>query len=145
MPSRKVHATASSDADKNRPSPPPHDAPVPETTSELEIQLQARVKESRSLTADVRRRRLVQADPRAVRVEVRTTAFIRNTDVIVEVLERASGKCENCGKAAPFLRATDGTPYLEVHHVVSLSKNGEDTVANAQALCPNCHRKNHHG
>jgi len=38
-----------------------------------------------------------------------------------------------------------GTPYLEVHHRVPLAENGEDTVENAVAICPNCHRKAHDG
>jgi 5-methylcytosine-specific restriction protein A len=39
----------------------------------------------------------------------------------------------------------DGTPYLEVHHVKWLALGGSDTVSNAVALCPNCHRLMHHG
>ncbi|WP_342542728.1 hypothetical protein MHH33_01555 [Paenisporosarcina sp. FSL H8-0542] len=41
--------------------------------------------------------------------EVRTKAFKRNADVIAEVLIRAVGFCEKCGKKAPFIRASDGT------------------------------------
>ncbi|HDR7378766.1 TPA: HNH endonuclease [Bacillus toyonensis] len=41
--------------------------------------------------------------------------------------------------------AKDGTPYLEVHHVVPLATGGEDSVENAVALCQNCHRKAHYG
>ncbi|PKM79584.1 MAG: hypothetical protein CVU89_17460 [Firmicutes bacterium HGW-Firmicutes-14] len=71
--------------------------------------------------------------------------YKRNPDVIVEVLERAKGICEECGNPAPFIRTSDGTPYLEVHHIIPLSKDGEDTVENGVALCPNCHRKAHFG
>ncbi|MEE7094460.1 HNH endonuclease, partial [Escherichia coli O10] len=39
----------------------------------------------------------------------------------------------------------DGTPFLEVHHIEWLSKGGEDSVENAIALCPNCHRQAHYG
>jgi 5-methylcytosine-specific restriction endonuclease McrA len=31
------------------------------------------------------------------------------------------------------------------HHVKQLAHGGEDTVENAIAVCPNCHRKAHHG
>ena len=79
------------------------------------------------------------------KILVTTTAYQRNPDVIVEVLERANGICENCGNPAPFARQRDGTPYLEVHHKLQLSLGGEDTVENAIALCPNCHRKSHYG
>ena len=73
------------------------------------------------------------------------TVFKRNPDVIAEVLERASGKCEYCNKPAPFKRASDGTPYLEVHHEIFLSQGGDDSVDNAVALCPNCHKEAHFG
>ena len=36
-------------------------------------------------------------------------------------------------------------PFLEVHHVKSLSDGGEDTLDNVIALCPNCHREKHYG
>lgn len=77
--------------------------------------------------------------------EVSTKAFKRNIDVIAEVLIRANGICEKCGKEAPFRRASDGTPYLEVHHVKRLADGGEDTIENAIAVCPNCHRQLHFG
>ncbi|MBU8915112.1 HNH endonuclease [Bacillus sp. FJAT-29953] len=77
--------------------------------------------------------------------EVTTKAFNRNAYVIAEVLIRANGICERCGKGAPFKRASDGTPYLEVHHIKRLADGGEDTVENAMAVCPNCHRELHFG
>ena len=43
---------------------------------------------------------------------------------------------------APF-KDKNGNPYLENHHVEWLSKGGEDTIDNAVALCPNCHKKMH--
>jgi len=70
---------------------------------------------------------------------------MRNPDVIAEVLERANGICEYCGNPAPFNRASDGTPYLEIHHKKPLSQGGDDSVENAVALCPNCHREDHFG
>lgn len=36
-------------------------------------------------------------------------------------------------------------PTLEVHHLRRLADGGSDTVANAVALCPNCHREIHYG
>jgi 5-methylcytosine-specific restriction protein A len=32
---------------------------------------------------------------------------------------------------------------LEVHHIQWLSNDGDDTIDNIVALCPNCHRKMH--
>lgn len=65
--------------------------------------------------------------------------------MVAEVLYRANGHCENCKSAAPFLRDLDNSPYLEVHHKKTLADGGDDTVENAIALCPNCHRKAHYG
>lgn len=79
------------------------------------------------------------------RIVVETTVFRRNPAVVVEVLQRADGTCEACGNEAPFTRRADGTPYLEVHHKVTLADGGEDTTENAVALCPNCHRQRHFG
>jgi 5-methylcytosine-specific restriction protein A len=70
--------------------------------------------------------------------------MLGNSDVIAEVLLRANGTCEGCGQSAPFQRA-DGTLYLEVHHRRRLADAGEDSVENAIALCPNCHRERHYG
>lgn len=80
-----------------------------------------------------------------VTYETVTRIFQRNPDVIAEVLIRANGVCEKCNKKAPFNRASDGTPYLEIHHVKRLADGGEDTVENAIAVCPNCHKKLHFG
>lgn len=74
-----------------------------------------------------------------------TKVYHRSAAVVAEVLLRADGHCETCKQPAPFLRASDGRPYLEVHHIVKLADDGEDTVANAIAVCPNCHRRHHFG
>ena len=92
-----------------------------------------------------RRKRLVRARKVPHRVPVLILSFVRNPDVVAEVRFRAAGKCEGCNKDAPFLRRMDGKPYLEVHHVTQLADGGEDTVDNAIALCPNCHRQEHYG
>lgn len=77
--------------------------------------------------------------------ETTTKVFQRNPDVIAEVLIRANGICEKCGRDAPFKRKSDGTPYLEVHHMKRLADGGEDTIENTIAVCPNCHRELHFG
>lgn len=76
---------------------------------------------------------------------VKQTVFLRNQFVVAEVLYRANGYCEVCKSAAPFLRDLDNTPYLEVHHIRTLSEGGDDKIENAIGLCPNCHRKAHYG
>lgn len=69
--------------------------------------------------------------------------FSRDAGVKAWVLNRAKGACECCRDAAPFV-TSDGVPYLEVHHLRTLADGGSDTVANAVALCPNCHRRMHY-
>lgn len=91
-----------------------------------------------------RQARLATAPKIPDRITTTSTSFRRNPDVVAEVLLRANGKCESCLQPAPFARASDGTPYLEVHHRTMLAAGGEDTVANAIALCPNCHRAAHY-
>jgi 5-methylcytosine-specific restriction protein A len=75
---------------------------------------------------------------------VYVTQFQRDPSVKAWVLREANGNCEYCLRPAPFL-AADGTPFLEVHHVRQLADQGSDTISNAVALCPNCHREIHYG
>jgi len=119
---------------------------IPEAV-EGDVEAELRVGVARSLgeTAAARQERLATAAKLPEPIQVLSRAFRRNPDVIAEVLIRAGGTCEECSSPAPFMRASDGTPYLEVHHRKMLSDGGEDTVANALALCPNCHRKLHFG
>lgn len=106
---------------------------------ELEIEMASK------LTSEQRHTKIAKSNPVPQVKEVTTKIFIRSGYVVAEVLERADGICERCGNDAPFLRVKDGTPYLEVHHKIPLADGGEDTIANAIALCPNCHRQAHYG
>jgi 5-methylcytosine-specific restriction endonuclease McrA len=122
--------------------------PVSESAPALEdllSEFERQVSSAASDSPEQRRERLRSASrtPRTIRVQ--TTVFIRNPDVVAEVLYRAAGRCELCEQPAPFRKATDGKPYLEVHHRIPLAKGGEDSVDNAVAVCPNCHRKGHYG
>lgn len=120
-------------------------AEAPRTLAELDEALAESVERSRTASAEDRRRRLAQAPRIPQRVSVVGVAYLRNPDVVAEVLDRAAGKCERCLREAPFRRGKDDTPYLEVHHRHHLADGGEDTVDNAIALCPNCHRELHFG
>lgn len=75
--------------------------------------------------------------------ESKVRVFSRDPEVRAFVLVQANGRCESCNQLAPFTTAA-GVPYLEVHHVVPLANGGPDTVSNAVALCPNCHRRVHY-
>lgn len=80
--------------------------------------------------------------PREVTPTTRT--FARDEAVKAWVLARSKGACECCKKPAPFVDSA-GVPFLEVHHLKQLANGGSDTVTNAVAVCPNCHRELHHG
>ncbi len=92
-----------------------------------------------------RHERLVSVSKKPEKIQLISSGFKRNADVIVEVLKRANGKCERCNQQAPFTRKSDLSPYLEVHHLIPLAEDGDDTIENAMALCPNCHREVHFG
>jgi len=96
-------------------------------------------------SASARKKRLETANTTPVFILATTKVYVRNADVVAEVLVRANGSCELCKRPAPFLRKMDGTPYLEVHHKDQLAHGGKDTVENAIAACPNCHRQQHYG
>jgi len=111
----------------------------------LEDELRRELERSQTLSDRQLKQRLASALKVPTKVQVLSVAFRRNPDVIVAVLRRANGRCEQCSAPAPFNRRSDGSPYLEVHHSIPLADGGEDTVENAVAVCPNCHRKAHHG
>lgn len=73
---------------------------------------------------------------------VNTTVYYRDPVIAAAVKERANGRCDLCGQTAPF-NSANGFPYLEEHHLDRLADGGDDSVDNAVALCPNCHRKMH--
>lgn len=70
------------------------------------------------------------------------SSYARDSRVRKAVEVRAQGKCEYCGEEG-FVK-TDGTNYLETHHIVALSNDGSDRVKNVIALCANHHRQAHY-
>lgn len=107
-------------------------------------QFDARVQRSFGGNQAARLSRLQTARKLPKRVETVTVSFVRNPDVVAEVLYQAQGKCADCTNLGPFLSPVTGLPFLEVHHLFRLADGGEDTIENAVALCPNCHRKRHY-
>lgn len=120
-------------------------ASLPAELEDLDAEFRAAVASSLADSRDQRRNRLKSAPRQPARTARIVIGYARNPDVVAEVLSRAAGMCEGCKRPAPFMRRSDGSPYLEVHHVQQLSEGGEDTVENALALCPNCHRNRHYG
>lgn len=117
-------------------------------SAELEPPPSAFVEEVNRSIADsdeARLSRLRNAPKKSKAVIRMVRQYERNPDVVAQALSRANGNCERCKAPAPFKRRSNGTLYLEVHHIVQLAHGGDDTVENAQALCPNCHRNRHFG
>jgi 5-methylcytosine-specific restriction protein A len=77
------------------------------------------------------------------RFTVGATVFGRSAGVVAYVLSRARGICEACELPGPF-PTPSGMRFLEIHHAIRLADGGPDTVQNAVALCPNCHRRAHY-
>ena len=61
-----------------------------------------------------------------------------------EILKRDNFTCQECKLTSTESKKKYGKD-LEVHHIKSLSADGDDTVENSIALCPNCHRQAHYG
>lgn len=111
---------------------------------QVKSEFEEAVESAAKLPSSIRERILATESKTPVLTEVTTRVYKRSPYVVAEVLLRANGKCQSCRCDAPFLKE-DGTPFLEVHHIEWLSKGGEDSVENAIALCPNCHRQAHYG
>lgn len=110
-----------------------------------ERSFQTQVEASLNDSSEARLRRIQHANAIPARVAATSFIFVRNPDVVAETLAQANGTCQDCHSPAPFHRRSDSTPYLEVHHRKPLAEGGTDTLDNAIALCPNCHRKAHYG
>ncbi len=75
--------------------------------------------------------------------KVSANVYNRSPIVRNKVLSRANYCCEYCGEIG-FLTKDEGH-FLETHHIISLSENGNDDELNVIALCPNHHRIAHYG
>ncbi len=109
-----------------------------------------RVKASQKDTSKARRKRLQKNIKKTRKHRLFIDSYTRNPDVIAESLYLADGICQRCGREAPFTRKSDGSLYLEVHHIIPLSKQdlyeeNLDVLDNVTAICPNCHREAHYG
>lgn len=76
--------------------------------------------------------------------ERKVTVRRRALAVKTYALARSNGVCEACDNPAPFLNSSNA-PYLEVHHLRRLTDGGLDHPEHVAAICPNCHRRVHHG
>ena len=96
------------------------------------------------LTDDFVIKRAKSAPRKALKEKRTTEVYYRDPYVIEAAKRRAKGKCEmpRCTYKAFFTE--NGKPYLEGHHVKPLAENGNDTINNVAALCPQCHREQHY-
>ncbi|MEZ5288042.1 MAG: HNH endonuclease [Vicinamibacterales bacterium] len=107
---------------------------LPEASADIEL---LSLEELRALA-------LAAAKPR-LPVQLRRSSYRQRADIIRRyVLARAHGVCDACGTDAPF-RREDGSPYLEPHHLRRVADDGPDHPTRVAAVCPNCHRRVHHG
>ena len=109
-------------------------------SKETQLEKEARKRSDEELQKINQQAQKCNSNP--VKVELICTRYIRNPDVAEFAKRRANGICQLCKKDAPF-KDRDNIPYLEVHHIIWLSKGGKDSIQNAVAICPNCHRKLH--
>jgi len=74
----------------------------------------------------------------------------RDRVIVEQVLKADNYQCEIDLGHLSFVARRNGRPYLEGHHLIPLSMQGQfdkslDVYANIIGLCPNCHRKMHFG
>lgn len=103
---------------------------------------QERQKEAKRLSYEELEKRAMYSKKGVGTRQVSSTTYERNEYVSELAKRRANGVCQLCDEPAPF-KDKKGEPFLESHHIVWLSKGGDDTIENTVALCPNCHRKMH--
>lgn len=112
--------------------------------SKLAKNLEKKIKKNKSLSAGqlLERIQSKRGSRKPGKRSTRSNSYQRDEDVILYSLLRAKGICELCEQPAPFVKS-DGEGFLEVHHIQHLANNGDDSIENTVALCPNCHRKMH--
>ncbi|WP_250211872.1 HNH endonuclease [Peribacillus simplex] len=76
--------------------------------------------------------------------------WTRDPVVAKRVLKKAEFKCEINSEHLTFISNSTNTPYMEAHHLIPMKyqdefPNSVDVDGNVVCLCPNCHRKIHHG
>ncbi|EOV6284643.1 HNH endonuclease [Vibrio parahaemolyticus] len=118
---------------------------IKESQAEYKVTFENEVNESLNDSSENRQRRLASRSTKPKVVYRLVQDYRRDPDVVAEALYRAEGFCEKCKEKAPFIKRSNGEPYLEVHHIIPLSQGGLDGLENVISLCPNCHREIHFG
>lgn len=87
-------------------------------------------------------------DIRITRLKERDV-FARNRNIAIKRMELSNYSCEYDPKHELFTSRFRRLPYLEAHHLIPMSLQGDfseslDSVHNVFCLCPYCHRAIHH-
>jgi len=90
------------------------------------------------------------AVPKIGKAGIGKSGYKRDPAIAAEALRLAIFKCEINTSHQTFISNVKGQPYLEAHHLIPIGNQGSypfslDVTANIVALCPNCHRRLHHG
>ena len=86
------------------------------------------------------------ADSEKPAVRIRQTSdYVRRPEVAAFGRARAGFRCEVPVCAHPVFTGNNGQPYCEVHHIVPLAEDGDDTADNVACVCPAHHREAHYG
>lgn len=130
------------DSDRNIQPKYTSDAKQPITQEEFETEISNEVEEVKKCSNKELIKRIEKTPLKPESKVINVLQPQRNQNIIEYAKRRAVGICQLCGSAAPF-NDRDGNPFLEVHHIIWLSREGNDCIENAVALCPNCHRQMH--
>lgn len=90
------------------------------------------------------------AVPKIGKAGLSKLGYQRDPAVAANALRLADFKCEIDARHQTFISNVKGKPYVEAHHLIPFGNQGSypfsiDVTANIIALCPNCHRRLHHG
>lgn len=117
-------------------------------SGQLESELQIAEEVAKRADTDTRNALIAKAKQAAgkpAKKLVSRNDFARNPVVVMGAIARAGGICEMPGCRIELFQRDDHSNYLEVHHITPLAESGDDTLLNAAALCPKCHRELHFG
>ncbi len=113
---------------------------VPEET--IQNNFEQKAKKARKLSIAELKLRVSSSSSQAGNRTVTSYQYDRNAWINEYAKRRANGICQLCNEKAPF-EDKNGDPFLVEHHIIWLSRGGEDTIKNTVALCPNCHSRMH--
>ena len=118
------------------------DSPAIVQEEELKARYESLARKAKRLSTKELIERAHNSRPKPKVRNVVSKHYDRNQYMVELINLLANGHCMLCESKAPFNKS-DGTPFLETHHITWLARNGDDTFDNIVALCPNCHRRMH--